>query len=239
MRENAKRQRAVRSSASTNCGWRPGESALRRCAVSQCGADPAGIQDAQPKNRTGKLHRHALRESLPASFSFASRRAGCAPRVKLEHAQPVALRGREARNATGRAAAWRASNACARCFQKRDHDVASQVDHPAHADRGRADCRQPTSGHRAANWASERTGGFDVADRAAILVDHGVGAQIYECKVGETAATNWVFREPVATLIVGGGTIGHHYVGPTWELTDGEVVKGKQSAAAPAPHPVT
>jgi hypothetical protein len=80
---------------------------------------------------------------------------------------------------------------------------------------------------------------FDVADRAAILVVHGVGAQIYECKVGETAATNWVFREPVATLIVGGGTIGHHYVGPTWELTDGEVVKGKQSAAAPAPHPVT
>jgi hypothetical protein len=80
---------------------------------------------------------------------------------------------------------------------------------------------------------------FDVADRAAILVAHGVGAQIYECKVGETAATNWVLREPVATLIVGGGTIGHHYVGPTWELTDGEVVKGKQSAAGQAPHPVT
>ena len=50
---------------------------------------------------------------------------------------------------------------------------------------------------------------FYVADRAAILVVHGVGAQIYECKVGETAATNWVFREPVATLIVGGGTTGH------------------------------
>jgi hypothetical protein len=51
---------------------------------------------------------------------------------------------------------------------------------------------------------------FDVADRAAILVVHGIGAQIYDCKVGETAATNWVFREPVATLILGGGTIGHH-----------------------------
>jgi hypothetical protein len=36
-----------------------------------------------------------------------------------------------------------------------------------------------------------------------------------------------------ANLSLGGGTIGHHYVGPTWELTDGEVVKGKQSAAAP------
>ena len=73
---------------------------------------------------------------------------------------------------------------------------------------------------------------FDVADRTAILVAHGVGAQIYECKVGETAATNWVFREPVAILNLGGGTIGHHYVGPTWELTDGEVVKGKQSKGA-------
>jgi hypothetical protein len=59
-----------------------------------------------------------------------------------------------------------------------------------------------------------------VADRAAILVAHGVGAQIYECKPSETAATNWALREPVATLIVGGGTIGHHYVGPTWELTE-------------------
>jgi hypothetical protein len=73
---------------------------------------------------------------------------------------------------------------------------------------------------------------FDVADRVAILVARAVGARIYECKVGETAATNWVLREPVATLIAGGGTIGHHYVGPTWELTDGEVVTGKQSAAA-------
>jgi hypothetical protein len=35
---------------------------------------------------------------------------------------------------------------------------------------------------------------FDVVDRAAILVVHGVGAQIYECKVGETAVMSWVFR---------------------------------------------
>jgi uncharacterized protein DUF3455 len=78
---------------------------------------------------------------------------------------------------------------------------------------------------------------FDVADRTVILVAHGVGAQIYECKADDTAATMWVFREPVATLILGGKTIGHHYVGPTWELTDGEVVKGKQSAAASGPTP--
>ena len=78
---------------------------------------------------------------------------------------------------------------------------------------------------------------FDVADRVAILIVHGVGAQIYECKMGETRATNWVLREPVAALILGGATIGHHYAGPTWELTDGEVVKGKQSAAAPGATP--
>jgi hypothetical protein len=48
---------------------------------------------------------------------------------------------------------------------------------------------------------------------------------------------NWVLREPVATLISGEGRIGHHYVGPTRELTDGEVVRGKQSAAAPGATP--
>jgi hypothetical protein len=37
------------------------------CAVSQRGADPAGIQGARPKNWTGKLHRHALRQSLAAA----------------------------------------------------------------------------------------------------------------------------------------------------------------------------
>jgi hypothetical protein len=78
---------------------------------------------------------------------------------------------------------------------------------------------------------------FDVADRAAIMVVHATGAQIYECKVDASGATNWVFREPIATLIRDGGTMGHHYVGPTWELADGEVVRGKQSSAAPGATP--
>ena len=78
---------------------------------------------------------------------------------------------------------------------------------------------------------------FDVADRPAILVVHAAGAQIYECKADAGGATNWVFREPIATLVQDGRTIGHHYVGPTWELTDGDVVKGKQSAAAPGASP--
>jgi len=78
---------------------------------------------------------------------------------------------------------------------------------------------------------------FDVADRAAILVVHAAGAQIYECKADASGATNWVFREPIATLVRDGRTIGHHYVGPTWELTDGDAVQGKQSAEAPGATP--
>jgi hypothetical protein len=78
---------------------------------------------------------------------------------------------------------------------------------------------------------------FDVAGRAAILVVHAAGAQIYECKAEASGATNWVFREPIATLVQDGRTIGHHYVGPTWELTDGDMVQGRQSAAAPGAGP--
>jgi hypothetical protein len=78
---------------------------------------------------------------------------------------------------------------------------------------------------------------FDVADRAPILLVHAAGAQIYECKADASGATNWVFREPIATLVRDGRTIGHHYVGPTWELTDGDAVQGKQSAAAPGATP--
>ncbi len=78
---------------------------------------------------------------------------------------------------------------------------------------------------------------FDVADRAAILVVHAAGAQIYECKVDASGAPNWVFREPIATLVGDGRTIGHHYAGPTWELSDGDVVRGKQSAAVPGASP--
>jgi hypothetical protein len=47
----------------------------------------------------------------------------------------------------------------------------------------------------------------------------------------------WLFREPIASLVRNGGTIGRHYVGPTWELTDGEAVEGRQSATAPGATP--
>jgi hypothetical protein len=78
---------------------------------------------------------------------------------------------------------------------------------------------------------------FDVADHPALLIVQAAGAQIYECKADARGAMNWAFREPVATLVQRGGTIGRHYAGPTWELNDGDLVKGKQSAAEPGATP--
>ncbi|MBB3608754.1 DUF3455 domain-containing protein [Rhizobium sp. BK602] len=78
---------------------------------------------------------------------------------------------------------------------------------------------------------------FAVADHPAILIAHATGAQIYECKADAGGATSWTFREPIATLTKDGGTIGRHYAGPSWELSDGSMVKGKQSATAPGATP--
>ena len=61
---------------------------------------------------------------------------------------------------------------------------------------------------------------------------HAEGAQVYDCKAGEGGKLAWQFREPVATLIENGKTVGRHYVGPTWELADGSRVAGKLIARA-------
>jgi Protein of unknown function (DUF3455) len=73
------------------------------------------------------------------------------------------------------------------------------------------------------------------APNAAKLVQvHAEGAQIYECKAGQDGKLVWQFREPVATLLADGKTVGRHYAGPTWELSDGSAVTGKVSARTPA-----
>jgi hypothetical protein len=74
---------------------------------------------------------------------------------------------------------------------------------------------------------------FGVADRAVILVAHGVGAQIYECKPDASGHDAWTFREPVASLVKDGKTVGRHYAGPTWELSDGGAIAGRMAASAP------
>ncbi len=62
---------------------------------------------------------------------------------------------------------------------------------------------------------------------------HAQGAQVYECKADAAGKLAWQFREPVATLIEGGKTVGRHYAGPNWELSDGSAVVAKVAGRAP------
>jgi hypothetical protein len=66
-----------------------------------------------------------------------------------------------------------------------------------------------------------------------IATFHAEGAQIYECKADSEGKLSWVFREPIATLLLSGKTVGRHYAGPTWELADGSAVTGKAVSSAP------
>src|SRR3984957_967900 len=72
---------------------------------------------------------------------------------------------------------------------------------------------------------------------AVVLSTHAEGAQVYECKAGTDDKTAWAFREPIATLLVDGKTIGRHYVGPNWEHSDGSAVVGKVVGNAPGTTP--
>lgn len=60
-----------------------------------------------------------------------------------------------------------------------------------------------------------------------VLSVHAEGAQIYECKAGTDGKLAWAFREPIATLLSEGKTIGRHYAGPNWEHADGSAVVAK------------
>ena len=68
---------------------------------------------------------------------------------------------------------------------------------------------------------------------AIVLTVHAEGAQVYECKAGPDGKPAWAFREPIATLLVDGKTVGRHYAGPNWELSDGSAVAGKVAGSAP------
>lgn len=60
-----------------------------------------------------------------------------------------------------------------------------------------------------------------------IVTVHAEGAQVYECKADAAGKLAWQFREPIATLLIDGKTIGRHFAGPSWELDDGSAVVGK------------
>ena len=66
-----------------------------------------------------------------------------------------------------------------------------------------------------------------------VLSVHAEGAQVYECKAGTNGKLGWAFREPIATLMADGKTVGRHYAGPNWEDADGSAVTGKAIGNAP------
>ena len=67
----------------------------------------------------------------------------------------------------------------------------------------------------------------------AVVTLHAEGVQLYECKAGTDGKLAWAFREPIATLLLDGKTIGRHYAGPNWEHMDGSAVVGKAVGNTP------
>jgi hypothetical protein len=67
-----------------------------------------------------------------------------------------------------------------------------------------------------------------------ILHAHGVGDQIYTCKMAD-AAYAWTLKGPEAQLLdPAGQVLGRHFAGPTWEAKDGSRVLGKAAASVPS-----
>jgi hypothetical protein len=66
-----------------------------------------------------------------------------------------------------------------------------------------------------------------------VITLHAQGAQIYECAATKDGKFAWSFREPIATLLLKGKTVGRHYAGPNWEYMDGSTVVAKVAGRAP------
>ena len=63
-----------------------------------------------------------------------------------------------------------------------------------------------------------------------VLHARGKGDQIYTCKQ-EGGQSAWTLKAPEAQLFdESGKVIGHHFAGPTWQLTDGSGVTGRVAA---------
>jgi Protein of unknown function (DUF3455) len=72
-----------------------------------------------------------------------------------------------------------------------------------------------------------------VKDGVPVAQLQAAGAQIYVCAKNAAGGLNWTFREPLATLLEDGKTVGRHFVGPTWEFVDGSHVVGEVVGKAP------
>jgi len=85
----------------------------------------------------------------------------------------------------------------------------------------------PTS---AAN--AEAPDAISVRGEALVATVHAVGSQVYECRFNTAGNLVWQFREPIASLFIDGKTVGRHYAGPHWEMSDGSVVRAKVAGNA-------
>lgn len=90
-----------------------------------------------------------------------------------------------------------------------------------------------TAGAAAAEGAREALVAVGVpAGAVTVQVVQAQGVQIYVCAAltqGGSAGggSAWAFREPLATLLRDGATVGRHFAGPIWEMADGSWVKGR------------
>jgi uncharacterized protein DUF3455 len=96
----------------------------------------------------------------------------------------------------------------------------------------------------AARVSAEAPSALAVPDGTILVTLHAEGAQIYQCKPDSEAkspsqvgALTWQFREPIATLMVDGKSVGRHYAGPNWDHIDGSGAKGKAAASSPGATP--
>lgn len=81
---------------------------------------------------------------------------------------------------------------------------------------------------------ADRPDALAVPDQTLVASVHAQGAQVYECKADAAGKLAWQFREPIATLLEEGKTVGRHYAGPTWALDDGSAVVAKLAGRAAA-----
>jgi hypothetical protein len=80
---------------------------------------------------------------------------------------------------------------------------------------------------------AQMPGAIAAPAEATVVTLHAEGVQVYECKAGSNRKLAWAFREPIATLLLDGKTVGRHYAGPNWEDADGSAVTGKAIGNAP------
>ena len=85
----------------------------------------------------------------------------------------------------------------------------------------------------AAQLSAHVPAALDAPNVVVVARVHAEGAQIYQCSLDASQKLAWKAREPIATLISEGTTVGRHYAGPTWEYADGSALSGRVVSSAP------